>query len=240
MELKPVILDENKLQELAEKYAMEGAEKAIRDYYTRYDSPFVKACEKRLMEMAPPYNFDLPDLTAAINRALSAKIETLCDKIVANTYIEAFNRVFVGWSYEKGIAESNDLYRNYAEYVKDREGDDFDSEQLGIKVRNSSFGFMYIEFSYEGENEFVLSLMENGYDDKGENLYKITSLPHASKWSSGKMPMMSITLKDGARAEMPMSANILDCDFMAFLAKLLLHNVKVRINSYHHWEDKDD
>jgi hypothetical protein len=240
MELKPVTLDENKLQELAEKYAIEGAERAIKDYYTRFDSPFVKACEKRLMEMAPSYNFDLPDLTAAINRALSAKIETLCDKIVANTYIEAFNRVFVGWGYEKGIAESQDLYRNYAEYVKDREGDDFDSEQLGIKVRKSSYGFMYIEFSYEGENEFVLSLMENGYDDKGENLYKITSLPNASKWNSGKMPMMSITLKDGARAEMPMSANILDCDFMAFIAKLLLHNVKVRINSYHHWEDKDD
>lgn len=240
MELKPVTLDENELQELAEKYAIEGAERAIKDYYTRFDSPFVKACEKRLMEMAPSYNFDLPDLTAAINRALSAKIETLCDKIVANTYIEAFNRVFVGWGYEKGIAESQDLYRNYAEYVKDREGDDFDSEQLGIKVRKSSYGFMYIEFSYEGENEFVLSLMENGYDDKGENLYKITSLPHASKWNSGKMPMMSITLKDGARAEMPMSANILDCDFMAFIAKLLLHNVKVRINSYHHWEDKDD
>lgn len=240
MELKPVTLDESKLQALAEKYAIEGAEKAIRDYYTRFDSPFVKACEERLMKMAPSYNFDLPDLTAAINRALSAKIETLCDKIVANTYIEAFNRVFVGWGYEKGIAESNDLYRNYAEYVKDREGDDFDSEQLGIKVRNSSYGFMHIEFSYEGENEFFLSLMENGYDDKGENLYKITSLPHASKWSLGQMPMMSITLKDGARAEMPMSANILDCDFMAFLANLLLHNVKVRINSYHHWEDKDD
>ena len=240
MELKPVTLDESKLQALAEKYAIEGAEKAIRDYYTRYDSPFVKACEERLMKMAPSYNFDLPDLTAAINRALSAKIETLCDKIVANTYIEAFNRVFVGCSYEKGIAESNDIYRNYAEYVKDREGDDFDSEQLGIKVRNSSFGFMYIEFSYDGENEFILSLMENGHDDKGENLYKITSLPHASKWNSGKMPMMSITLKDGARAEMPMSANILDCDFMAFIAKLLLHSVKVRINSYHHWEDKDD
>ena len=41
--MKQIELPEENIQQLAEKYAMEGAEKAIREYYTGYNSPYVKA-----------------------------------------------------------------------------------------------------------------------------------------------------------------------------------------------------
>lgn len=240
MELKPVTLDENKLHELAEKYAIEGAEKAIKDYYTRYDSPYVKACTEHLQKMVPSHWFELPDLTAAINKALSEKIERLCDRIVANTYIEAFNRVFSG--YEKDVIFSNEIYREYCEYVKDREDDDFEEGELAVKVETSSYGFKYMHFIYNGETEFKLHLMEYGHDKEGELLYAITSLPHTGKYAhlDGKMPMMRVQLAEGRTCEMPMTTNVLDCEFMAFIAKLLIHNVKVRLSEYHHWENTDE
>ena len=40
--MEPIKLDEKKLQELAEKYAMEGAEKAIKEFYTGYHSEYMK------------------------------------------------------------------------------------------------------------------------------------------------------------------------------------------------------
>ena len=46
--MKQIELPEEKIQQLAEKYAMEGAEKAIREYYTGYNSPYMKMMEEHL------------------------------------------------------------------------------------------------------------------------------------------------------------------------------------------------
>ena len=238
--MKEIKLDEEKIQQMAEKYALEGAEKAIRDYYTSYNSPYVKALEEHLRTQLPSRWFDLPDLTAAINKALSEKISTLCNQMVAQTYIRIFDRMLSG--VERGVVSSQDVYRNYCEYVKDREDDDFDGEELECEVETSSYGFKYLLMKYNGETEFRLSLYEDKRDKDGNQLYSITGLPHTGAYAhlDGKLPSMSIKLDENRTASVPITPDVLSNSFMAYLANILIHGVKIIIAPYHHYDNYSD
>ena len=66
--MKEIKLDEKRLQEMAAQYAMQGAEKAIKDFYTGYDSPFMNAIQRELKEkMETNLFFELSQMTAAIS-----------------------------------------------------------------------------------------------------------------------------------------------------------------------------
>lgn len=238
--MESIKLDEEKIQQMAEKYAIEGAEKAIKDYYTSYNSPYVKAVEEHLKKQLPSRFFDLPDFTAAINEALEAKIDGMCDRIVAQTYIRVFNEMLTGK--EKGYEYSNDMYRHYCEYVKDREGDDFEPDMLGIEEENSHYGFKYLRFIYNVETEFRLDLYESGKGEDGVQMYEITKLPHTGQYAhlDGKLPNMSIKLDDTHTAAVPITHDVLSNEFMAYIAKLLINGTKIIVSSHHYWEDGDE
>ena len=238
--MKEIQLDEQKIQQMAEKYAMEGAEKAIRDYYTSYNSPYVKALEEHLNKQLPSRWFDLPDLTAAINKALSDKIATLCNQVVAQTYIRIFDRIMSG--NERGVVSSQTIYTKYCEYVKDREDDDFDGEELECEVETSHYGFKYLLMKYNGETEFRLSLYEDGCDERGNQMYSITGLPHTGQFAhlDGKLPMMSIKLDENRTASVPITPDVLSNEFMAYMANILIHGTKIIIAPYHNYDSYND
>lgn len=234
--MKEIKLDEEKIQQMAEKYALEGAEKAVREYYTGYNSPYVKAMEEHLKKQLPSRWFDLPDLTAAINQALNNKIATLCNQVVAQTYIRVFDRIMSGNG--SGVVSSQEIYQHYCGYVKDREDDDFDGEELECEVEHSPYGFNYLLMKYNGEMEFRLSLYEDGRNEQGDQLYSITSLPHTGQFAhlDGKLPMMSIKLDENRTASVPITPDVLSNEFMAYIANILIHGKKIIIAPYHNYD----
>ena len=171
--MKQIELPEEKIQQLAEKYAMEGAEKAIREYYTGYNSPYMKMMEEHLKAIAPNPRFDLPDLTAAINKALSDRIMDMANEVVAKTYVKLFNRIFTPNEYNQVTATM--LFQQFGDYIKDREGDDFDSDALEFETGKDYFGteLRYLKFKYQSEVEFDLTIWGRGQTEKGEKLYAL-------------------------------------------------------------------
>jgi len=239
--MKQIELPEEKIQQLAEKYAMEGAEKAIREYYTGYNSPYVKMMTAHIEAIAPNPRFNLPDLTAAINKALADKITDLANEVVAKTYIPLFNRILT--PSETNVVSTENLFQEFGDYIKDREGDDeFDSDELDFEAKQGTFGLRSLLFKYKGEVEFDLSIWESGRNEKGDQLYVISRLPGTSQWDhlSNKARMMKLTLTDGATAEVPILDDVLSNDFMAYCAKLLICKTKVEIDHYPEWHDYDD
>ena len=232
--MKQIELPEEKIQQLAEKYAMEGAEKAIREYYTGYNSPYVKMMKAHIEAIAPNPQFDLPDLTAAINKALADKITDLANEVVAKTYIPLFNRLLTPC--EQNIVSTENLFQAFGDYIKDREDDDFDSEELEFEAKHGSYGLHSLLFKYKGETEFDLSIWESGHNEKGNQL------PGTSQWDhlNNKARMMKITLKEGDTAEVPIIDNVLSNDFMAYCAKLLICKTKIEIDNYPEWHDYSD
>ena len=156
--MKQIELPEEKIQQLAEKYAIEGAEKAIREYYTGYKSPFMNKMEEYLGKSAPNPRFNIPDLTAAINKALADKITDITNQVVAKTFIPLFDRILTPSG--RGEVSTEYLFQHFGDFVKDREGNDFDSDELDFEFNKKDYGIGYLYFKYKGEVEFELSIWE--------------------------------------------------------------------------------
>ena len=241
--MKEIQLPEEKIQQLAEKYAMEGAEKAIREYYTGYNSPYVKAMTEHLTKIAPSPRFDLPDLTAAINKALSDRIMDMANEVVAKTYVKLFNRIFTPNEYNQATVTM--LFQQFGDYIKDREGDDFDSEDLEFETGKDYFGteLRYLKFKYQSEVEFDLTIWGRGQTENGEKLYEIAKLPGSGTWNKNesRKQYAKITLDDGKQAEVPILDDILSNDFLAYLAKIMLCKTQIVVDTtYPEWHDYGD
>lgn len=242
--MKQIELPEEKIQQLAEKYAMEGAEKAIREYYTGYNSPYMKAMTEHIEKIAPSPRFDLPDITAVINKALSDRIMDLCNEFMTKTYAKLFNRMLT--PNENNLVTTEDLFQEFGDYIKDREDDEFDEERLDFAAKTSKYSYSdnyrYLEFSYKGEVEFSLSIWDDGgKNENGEVLYTLASLPGHGQYNrlDNRSRMAKITLEDGKTAEIPIIDDVLSNDFLAYLANILICKTKIKVElypQYHNYE----
>lgn len=246
--MKEIKLDEEKLQAMAEQYAIKGAEQAIKDFYTGYKSPFMAEIQRQLDEkMKMNLFFEIPTMTAAINQAINDKISEMANTVVAQTFLPMLNRMFS--DERKTVVSTQDLYQHFGDTMKEDEGDDFDGEYLEIQIRDHSDEYSQhkkLSFLYRGEEKYELSMMschKNETDENGNTLFMITYLPGCSQYRFDSYPrerQMRIRLDEGATLEMPFVPDVLRDEFMRYVAGLLICNTKVVISSYHDYEDEED
>ncbi|MBQ9646132.1 MAG: hypothetical protein IJV24_07235 [Prevotella sp.] len=241
--MREIQLPEEKIQQMAEKYAMEGAEKAVKEYYTGFQSPYIKAVKEHLERIAPAPRFNLPDITATINKALSDRIMDLCNEVMTHTYAKLFNRMLT--PNENNRVTTQEMFQKFGDYIKEREGDDFDENELEFEGKTSKYsfsdGFRYLEFRYKGEVEFNLTVWNDENDEDGKRLYTLSSLPGRRQYDrlDNRTRYAKITLEDGKTAEVPIIDDVLSNDFLAYLANLLICKTKIVIDNYHEWRNYD-
>ena len=233
--MKEIKLDEQKLQEMAQQYAMQGAEKAIKDFYTGYDSPFMKEVQRELKEkMETNLFFELSQMTAAINKA-------------TNTFLPMLNRMFS--QEKKTVVTTQDLYEHFGDAMKEELYDEFDPELMELEIKEGPGLFskhLYLHFLYDNDTKYELSLMDNRDPDKdehGNTLYMITELPGCSQYRADYPPrerQMRIRLGEGATLEMPFTPDVLRDEFMRYVAGLLLCNTLVTVKSYHEYHLEEE
>lgn len=242
--MKEIKLDEQKLQEMAQQYAMQGAEKAIKDFYTGYDSPFMKEVQRQLSEkMETNLFFELSQMTAAINQALNNKVSEMANTVVANTFLPMLNRMFS--QERKTVVTTQDLYEHFGDAMKEDLDDEFDPENMELLIEQKGIDTILdhrkLRFCYCGETKFAIYLMESSShskDDNGNTLYMITELPGCSQYRMDNYPrerQMRIRLNEGATLEMPFTPDVLRDEFMRYVAGLLLTNTMVIIKNYHEY-----
>lgn len=242
--MKEIKLDEQKLQEMAQQYAMQGAEKAIKDFYTGYNSPFMKEVQRQLSEkMETNLFFELSQMTAAINQALNNKVSEMANTVVANTFLPMLNRMFS--QERKTVVTTQDLYEHFGDAMKEDLDDEFDPENMELLIEQKGIDTILdhrkLRFCYCGETKFSIYLMESSShqkDDNGNTLYMITELPGCSQYRMDNYPrerQMRIRLNEGATLEMPFTPDVLRDEFMRYVAGLLLTNTMVIIKNYHEY-----
>lgn len=238
--MEPIQIPEEKIREMAEKYAIEGAEKAIREYYTGYQSPYVKRMTAYIESLHLEPHFDLPDLTAAINKAISHRVSEMANDVITHTYLPRLNRILSG--YPDNTVETQQLWQRFCDYTKDVEGDDFDEDALQIKVERESYGFVYVHLYYDERERIKVTLMRQGQDQDGHPLYVITGLPGSNIWESRveNCRYMRIRTDDGKTFETPVMDDVLSNDVLSWLCTIMLNKVKVLISSYHRWTNRED
>ncbi len=241
--MKKIELDENKIQEMAEKYAIQGAEQAIKNFYTGYDSQFKKKVEKELADKVQTnFFFQLPLLTAAINQAINDKVTEMANTMVANTFLPMLNRMFT--QERKTVVTTQDLYEHFGDVMREDLDDEFNCDLMELDIKcdtTSDYTFRDLSFRYDGNEKFRLSLMQSSRketDEYGNALYMITALPGCSQYHADYYPrerQMRLRLKNDVTLEMPFVPDVLRDEFMCYVASLLLNNTKVIIKEYHEY-----
>lgn len=245
--MEAIKLDEAKLQKMTEKYAIEGAEKAIREFYTGYNSPFMKQVLKQLEESMPDnLHFDMPTMTAAINKAISEKVTEMANTVVANTFLPMLNRLFS--QERKSVVTTADIFNRFGDTMRDGLGDEFDRELLELQFGKKSgtfYNYITLYFLYGGEEKYTLNIISDGPKngcEQSDKFYKITELPGYSHYNPSYYPavrLMKIRM-DGATLEMPFTPDMLRDEFMRYVAGLLLNNTKVTIARYHEYREEEE
>lgn len=246
--MEPIKLNEQKLQEAAEKYAIKGAEEAIKEFFTGYKSPFMEEVKKQLEEkVETSIFFNLASMTAAINQAMNDKISEMANTVVAQTFLPMLNNLLS--EERKQVVSTQDLYQHFGDTMKEDDGEDFDEEYLELQMKDGLSIYNIhktLYFLYRGDCKYELSLMscsDPKTDEDGNTLFHITSLPGSSIYRRDSYPrerQMRIRLNEGATLEMPFVPDVLRDEFMRYVAGLLLCNTKITLCRDHDYYDNDD
>lgn len=224
------VIDTEKLQQKANEYAQQGAEKMLQDFYTGYDSPYVKALKDNLEGRGFNANFELPDVIAEINTQLSTEIDKIANTAISKTYLPLVTHFLTRAKPKmnlsdilKEVIEMSDFNHNEHDY------DDYEisleDSYPSSSVLNGSFFDMIVSFP---ENEYTVHLSRTDKSlDKKE--YKLLGLPRNNNRNSHGQ-MMKLSLDAGATLEIPFNKDILHEPFISFTARLLMAETKITMD----------
>ncbi len=207
------VLDSAILQERTNEFAMKGAIKCIEDYYNGYDSPFKNALKKHMNEKEISPCFDLPDIIATINDSLRNEIDKIANAAVAKTFIPLVANLLT--REEKEIKFSDILKKFISIHSMDGESD------FSLSLEENQ-NHRWLEMTIKSaENRYELTLHTDYKTEKEKEVkYQILTLPRDT---SRSRQLMKLTI-GGSELEMPFTKDVLQDEFTAYIARLVISN----------------
>lgn len=216
------------LQQKANEYAMKGAEESLKEFYTGYNSPYKKAMDENLKNKGLDHSFDIPDIIGVLNDKFSDEIDQIANQAISKSFIPLIKKFLIRENPEikfsyilEQFIERTDF--EYNQKYNDLDNSDYSVEKVDEDRASSSF------FSYR------ISDGKIGYElrfYKGNSGIEIITLPYKLDKNgtyydrSDSREKMTVSL-DGVKLEIPFTRGILEDDFMSFIARLVIGNVKI-------------
>jgi len=230
MEAKVIlpILDTEALQKKANDYAQKGAEKALEDFYTGYDSPYKKALIENLQNKGIDANFNIPDIIGMLNDRLTQEIDIIANTAISKTFIPLVKEFLTR---EESEIKFSQILEKFIEHSEFKYDDDLDMDDYTVeKIEDTGKSYRSSFFQYQisnGKIGYELRFYKNG---EGTT---IMSLPYMLS-ENGKYyrnyeskQTMKISLDGGASLELPFTKGILEDSFVSFIARLVIGNSKI-------------
>lgn len=215
-QLTPV-LNIEQLQEKANEFAQEGFLKYMKEYYTGYSSPYQKALSEHFENANTNFSFDLPDIVGVLNDMVSQEVDKIANAAIANTFLPKVRKMLTrveGPVYFSAILRKS---------IEDGYNVSFNDCEVSVE-EHQTYGWLSVNITVEDKSyEFTLHKIDKSANGK---TYNLLGLPN--KYST-KNQSMRIEV-DGAKIEMPFSANILHDGFTSYLASLILSDVEIIID----------
>lgn len=230
------VINTELLQQKANEYAMKGAEEALKDFYTSYNSPYKKAIEENLKNKGTDQQFDIPDIIGALNEKFSEEIDNIANSAIANSFIPLVKKFLIR---EDSEVRFSDILKKFIERT------DFEYNQKYNEVDISDYQVEKVEERYGSFFEYRISYNDIGYElrfyKKSEGTVTIMSLPYILKSDRydrqfETKQIMKLSLEGGATLEMPFTKGILEDDFASYIARLVIGNNNIIFDV----EDFDD
>lgn len=225
--LKSPELDIPTLEAYAKEKAMEGAKKVISEYFTGYKSPFAVAMEEELKAKSISWAFNFPDVIWHINSLITWQIEEFCTHSLAETLIPKIGRMLQ--RREKEINFSDVL----KEFVNGADYDEFDDYNCEVE-EDTKYGWLNVKLE-NWENEYSLTLHK---DDKNEKKYTLLSMPRTTKFHTREISKtLHVQMPDGIKWNIAIEAPMLQDDFMAYCASIILSQTVIKMDTEEIQED---
>lgn len=231
----PVINTET-LQQKANEYALKGAEEALKDFYSGYNSPYKKAIEENLKNKGLDNNFDIPDIVAVLNEKISEEVDLIANNAISKTFIPKIKKFLTR---EDAEFKFSDILKKFID-VTDFESNDIDHYDYtvdfecreGKTFSNATFFHFIIS---NGEVKYNLHFY------RSKEVITIISLPRVEKTndkhnSYSYNQKMTLTIGD-AKLEMPFTRGVLEDDFVSLIARLVIGNNKIVFDTTDFSED---
>jgi hypothetical protein len=206
METLLPVIDTEVLQKRANEYAMQGAEASIKEFYTGWNSPYRKAIDAELNKLKVGTGIELPDVVALINEALSQAVDEIANAALAKTFIPQVKRFLTRVDAEIPFS---DILKEFIETGSDIEPGDCDCSI----DKDAKYGWLTIEIS-DGKRNYNFTLHVDHNTEKQQQKYgeKIT------------------LYVDDAKIELPFTRNVLQDNFVSYLASIVLCNSKITMD----------
>lgn len=231
------VLNTEDLQKKANEYAQKGAEDAIKEFYTGYNSPYKKALEASLANKGVDTAIEIPDIIGILNESISTEIDMIANNAVSKSFIPMVKRFLTRAAAELKLS---DILKEFIELTDYKNDEDADVSDYSIDIQKEDGSFMYIEIT-NGKLTYRLSFYLKSKRGELPKIYEIFTLPIVSDSSNSYSPSsLSKTMKlsiDGVTLEMPFTPKVLEDNFVSYIAKLVIANTKITIDTKDFDED---
>ncbi len=239
METKVIlpVLDSEKLQQKANEYAQKGAEDAIKEFYTGYNSPYKKALEEKLINKGLDSSIEVPDIIGILNESISKEIDMIANNAVSKTFVPLVKKFLTRAEAELKLS---DILKEFIECT-DFDWEDDNMEDYSIETEKDDGSFVYLKIS-NSKKTYEVHFHLKSKKEESPKVYEIYTLPYIEETSSGSRytsrsfteRKMKISIDGGATLELPFIPGILEDNFMSYIAKLVIANTKITfdVNSF--------
>lgn len=203
-------IDQEVIQELHNKYALKGIQKAIEEYYTSYKSPFKEAIKDYLNKNEIIVKFKIPDILSALNTKMINEIEQIANETMAMTLASEFKDLF---NEHKELKFSEILKMYYKEYDEAPTVEWIKGERYIEKFKIDDILFYYK--SDDENNQIIITAF---YDDRREDNKKV------------------IVKKEGITMVLPAFNNRFYDDFSKMVYNAILHKTPIELD-VEEWEE---
>lgn len=220
------VIDTELLQQKANEYAQKGAEEVLKEFYTGYKSPYKTAIEENLKGKGVDFAFNLPDIVAVLNEKFSAEIDQIANTAVAKSFLPLVKKFLVREDPDvkfsdilkvfikiSGFKNDDDLeVYNYELTREEDTSKSYKSSFFGYKITNGKIGYE-LSFYKSSDKGITIMSLPNMMDDNRRYTRQYTS-----------SQKMKISLDGGETLELPFTKGVLEDEFVAFIARLVIGN----------------
>jgi hypothetical protein len=221
MQVIPV-LDTEQIQKAANEAATKAQIKAIDDFYNSYDSPYKKAITEELKKQDLG-RLELPKIMGLINEGLNQKMTEIANEAVAKSFIPLIEMFFI--KAEKEVNFSDILKKIISVHSIQN-----DSDVNCQVIRHDKYDWLEIKISLKSnaltyEKNYLYQFTLHTVHKK-ECKYQFLSLPN----NSSTFPRMMKVSRDGVTFEIPFTPNVLQDQFIAFVAQMLMAKSEITMD----------
>lgn len=217
-ELTPPVLDIEVLQQKSQEAAMKAALNVIDEYYNSYSSPYKKQLNEYFENKGASFSFEIPDIIAAINKNLSLEVDVIANTAISKTFIPLMKKFLTR-------AEPKMFLSDILKLFIEKTRDNFDDYSMELN-KNSSYDWYNLIVRCE-DRSYEITLHET-HNSKNEDVkkYSIFSLPSSPRNDKYSKEVMKMSL-DGVSLELPFTKDIIQDEFMSFIAKLIIAKTEI-------------